>query len=54
MSEVKIHYDEIRCPKCGTVQSAIVAHTWPHWSYVHTCVGCGYIIMESEWEVVDE
>lgn len=47
------HTDRIRCPECGQEQDATVEHTWPWWSFVHLCK-CGYIIMESEWEVVDD
>lgn len=48
------HTELIRCPECGAEQDATVEHTWPWWSYIHGCVKCGYIIMESEWEVVGE
>lgn len=42
----------IVCPKCETEQDA-VAMWWigdPFPSYVHACVGCGYMITESEWQ----
>jgi len=45
------HFEDIICPGCQSVQNAEVEHTWPWWTYVHTCTGCGHIIMESEWEV---
>jgi ribosomal protein S27E len=45
------HFEDIICPGCGGVENAEVEHTWPWWAYVHTCTGCGYVIMESEWEV---
>lgn len=48
----KSHTEKIRCPECGTVQEATVEHTVPFYSYVHHCEKCGFIIMESEWEVV--
>ena len=43
------HAEQIVCPKCGSAQEAVVAHTFPFWSYVHHCK-CGYTIMESEWK----
>ena len=48
------HIDRIRCPRCEHEQDATVAQTYPHWSFVHKCDQCGYIIMESEWERVEE
>ena len=45
------HWDMIKCPKCKSKQVAKVLHTEPWWSYVHEC-DCGYIITESEWDVV--
>lgn len=47
------HQETIRCPSCGKIQSAIVQHTTaPYWTYYHYC-DCDYVILESEWEVVD-
>lgn len=45
------HEEQILCPHCHRVQTAIVAHTVPFWSYVHICA-CGYTILESEWDKV--
>ena len=45
------HTERIICPRCKVSQGAIVEHTWPFWSYVHECINCGYVIIESEWEV---
>lgn len=46
--------ETIKCPNCGHVQKAQV--TWkqgnPFPTYIHECVQCGYVIMESEWEEV--
>ena len=39
----------IRCPKCGKIQKAIVKHKFPFDDYTHECE-CGYWIQESEWE----
>ena len=44
------HIETIRCPECGEVQEAKVEHTIPFYSYVHSCVKCGYTIIESEWD----
>lgn len=46
--------DTIACPQCDFVQGAIIEN-WigafgPCASYVHTCIKCGYVIMESEWD----
>lgn len=50
-----IRTDIIECPCCLTVQQAEVIwderDPWP--IFVHTCVKCGYIVMESEWTVVE-
>lgn len=44
----------IRCPECGQVQHAEIGNTLPFPTYIHECEEeeCGYLIMESEWEVV--
>lgn len=49
---IKFHYENIVCPECDCQQLATVEHTIPFYSYVHECVKCGYIIMESEWQKV--
>jgi len=51
-AETPSHFEDIKCPGCGSVENAEVLHTWPWWAYVHECTGCGYIIMESEWDKV--
>ena len=42
----------IVCPDCGLVQEATIERyadePWPR--FIHVCLGCGYTIMESEWE----
>lgn len=43
------HTEKIICPECEFVQDATVEHTIPWHSYVHECVKCKYMIMESEW-----
>lgn len=48
------HHEKIVCPSCQSVEVAIVKHTFPWWSYIHNCSKCGYTIMESEWDEVDE
>lgn len=44
----------IRCPKCQALQVGVIKRFIgiPWLSYVHDC-DCGYIITESEWEVVE-
>jgi uncharacterized Zn finger protein len=54
MTEVWHHAERIRCPECGQEQDAVVQHTRPFWTYICHCKKCGYTIMESEWEVVNE
>lgn len=45
--------EKIRCPQCKSIQQATVTET-PLWNiYVHECE-CGFVIMESEWERVEE
>lgn len=48
------HFENIKCPDCGTVQEAIVLHTNPWWTYEHECTECRYIIMESDWHMEKE
>ena len=50
---MKEHTEIIKCPECGLKQPATVKHTKPFYSYVHRCTKCKYIIMESEWEMVE-
>lgn len=43
----------IECPECGSHEIAIEDYTTaPYPTYLHSCNKCGYVIMESEWEVV--
>ena len=49
----KSHTEEIKCPECNKEQTANVAHTLPWYSYVHECIECKYIIMESEWNKIN-
>jgi transcription elongation factor Elf1 len=41
--------EKIKCPNCNTVQEATVERTIPFYTYVHECVNCQYVILESEW-----
>ena len=45
----KFHNEKIKCPECGRVQFAKVEHTFPFYTYIHTCKKCSHVIMESEW-----
>ena len=51
-----VRTDRIECPRCRILNEAVVTQDdgdpWP--SFVHTCERCGYIIMESEWQEVEE
>jgi len=46
------HAVNIKCPECETIQDAIVEHTIPFHTYIHDCIKCGFLIMESEWDEV--
>lgn len=46
------HLEKIKCPDCSCVQDGEVMHTFPFWTYIHQCTGCGYTIMESEWNLI--
>ena len=42
----------IECPECKQIQEAEVTHT-PFWNiYLHVCIKCDFLIMESEWNIV--
>lgn len=51
----------IRCPECGRVQRAfilktVIDETWirANWdTYFHECRKCQHIILESEWDEVN-
>ena len=43
----------IKCPSCNTVQAAICKHTIPFYTYIHYCKNCNYVIMESEWDIIE-
>lgn len=43
----------IKCPKCRSLEQAVEDNTTiPFSTYIHTCKGCGYVIMESEWVTI--
>lgn len=46
--------ESIVCPECGCIQFAKVLDTIPFNTYIHECLKCEYIIMESEWQRVEE
>lgn len=48
------HTETIWCPNCEAVQKATVEETLPWWTYIHECEKCGYVIMESEFNRVDD
>lgn len=48
------HQEAIICPNCQSIEQATVEHTHPWDTYIHHCSHCQYIIMESEWEPVQE
>lgn len=47
------HEEVICCPECGTVQVANVLHSVPFATYIHHCIHCEYVIMESDWDRVE-
>ena len=56
IKEVILREEIISCPKCGMHQNAKVKYQnhdlFP--TFVHECVNCKYVILESEWEVVKQ
>jgi ribosomal protein S27E len=51
--KIDSHIEEIECPECGKRQMATVYHTMPFYNFVHHCISCKYVIMESEWILVN-
>lgn len=50
---MKTSTETIQCPECKEIQQAIVEHTDPWPTKIHHCK-CGHVIMESDWNVVEE
>ena len=48
------HEETISCPECETVQDADVLLCPPWDIRVKECEKCHYLIMESEWNVVQK
>lgn len=46
------HFEKIRCPNCGCIQFATVAHAGYSWDRTHKCKFCDYWIFASEWDLV--
>jgi hypothetical protein len=48
----KFKIEKIICPDCSTIQIAKIKFTmmWP--VYIHECVHCKYMIMESDWRKI--
>lgn len=44
---------KIICPECKSIEDAEVLLGFPFNTYIHEC-SCGYIIMESEFEIIKE
>jgi phage FluMu protein Com len=44
---------KIKYPECDTIQEAEIKDTVPFPTYIHHCIKCNYIIMESEWDEED-
>jgi hypothetical protein len=46
---------KIICPKCQRIQDAVVEKgpILGFDNYVHECIGCTYVITESEWEEIE-
>lgn len=46
---------KIKCPECESIEDAIEDYTTiPFATYIHECKNCGYIIIESEWETIND
>lgn len=52
--KVDSHKELIICPNCDSIEIATVEHTFPWASFVHECVECKNIIMESEWNRAED
>ena len=50
---MKTETQKIKCPECNQVQEATVEHTIPFTTFIHECDKCKYVIMESDWDVID-
>lgn len=50
---MKIQTQKIKCPECNYTQDAIVKHTPMFPIFIHECEKCKYVIMESEWDVIN-
>lgn len=49
-----IQTDTIKCPECSKIQDAEVTQgNAPFATYIKVC-DCGYIIMESEWDLTNK
>ena len=48
--------ETITCPNCDAVQQAesVLFEGAPFWAKTHECTVCGYVIMESEWELASD
>lgn len=45
---------KIECPECGSIEIAVEDYTTePFPTFLHSCNKCGYVIMESEWNVIN-
>jgi hypothetical protein len=46
---------KIECPECGSIEIAIEDYTTaPFPTFLHSCNKCRYVIMESEWNVIEK
>lgn len=46
---------KIECPECGSIEMAVEDYTTvPFNTFIHSCNNCGYVIMESEWNKINE
>lgn len=44
---------KIECPECDSIEIVVEDYTMaPFPTFLHSCNKCGYVIMESDWEVV--
>lgn len=57
MSEIiSTRKETIQCPECDTIQEATINHYegHPFETILHDCIQCEHIIMEAEWEKVED
>ena len=48
----KFTIEKIICPNCSTIQKAKIKLSYFFSIYIHQCINCKYLIMESDWRKI--